>query len=84
MSSSTTKRLPRDPREVKRAAVLRVEEQLALMSCSSELREAWAALVEALALGQAPQLRECPSCGNTAMRAATRCGYCWVALTPPA
>jgi hypothetical protein len=79
----STKSVPRDPRDVARAALLRVEEQLAMANCSAGLREAWTALVEALALGPAPELRDCPSCGNTGMRAATRCGSCWVALHPP-
>lgn len=44
----------------------------------------WAELVELLALGPAPELRACPSCGAVGMRAATRCGFCWQKLEPPA
>jgi hypothetical protein len=43
---------------------------------------AWAELVRLLSLGPAPEVRECPSCGRSGMRAATRCGYCWTALPP--
>lgn len=43
----------------------------------------WAELVELLALGPAPQLLACPSCGALGMRAASRCGYCWRKLEPP-
>jgi len=49
-----------------------------------ELLESWAVLVDLLELGPAPELRECPECGRTGMRAATRCGFCWAKLTPPA
>lgn len=48
------------------------------------LRASWAALVEFLALGPAPELRACPSCGSVGMRAATRCGACWTKLEPTA
>ena len=47
-----------------------------------DLLESWAELVEALALGPEPELRDCPVCGRRGMRAATRCGYCWAKLTP--
>lgn len=43
----------------------------------------WAKLVEFLALGPTPELRECPHCGSVGMRAATRCGTCWAKLVPP-
>lgn len=82
--STSEKQQSRDPRDVARDAMVRVEEQLALTTTSPALKEAWAALVGALALGPAPELRDCPACGKSGMRAATRCGYCWVALTPPA
>jgi hypothetical protein len=42
----------------------------------------WARLVELMALGAAPQLRQCPRCGNSVRRAATRCGHCWSPLAP--
>ena len=82
--TTASNRALRDPRDTLRGAVARVGEQLAMGNPSPGLLAAWTALVDALALGSAPELRECPSCGNTGMRAATRCGYCWVALIPPA
>jgi len=42
----------------------------------------WAELVRLLALGPAPELRECPVCKHIGMRTATRCGYCWTSLLP--
>jgi hypothetical protein len=52
-------------------------------SLPNDLRASWDALVEQLALGPEPELRECPLCHHRGMRAATRCGYCWTQLTPP-
>jgi hypothetical protein len=46
------------------------------------LLESWAVLVDLLALGPAPEMRECPVCRHRGLRAATRCGFCWTALTP--
>lgn len=51
-------------------------------SAVGALTVSWARLVELMALGTAPELRECPRCGNSAMRAATRCGSCWSPLSP--
>jgi hypothetical protein len=48
-----------------------------------ELRASWGKLVDVLALGPAPELRDCPHCGTTGMREATRCGKCWAKLVPP-
>ena len=39
-------------------------------------------LVDSLALGPAPEMRECPVCKHRGLRAATRCGFCWTALAP--
>jgi hypothetical protein len=72
-----------DPSDRVRGAISRMDDQLAIGECSPELRAAWASVVEALALGPAPELRECPSCGRIGMRDATRCGHCWVKLTAP-
>ena len=47
-----------------------------------ELLLSWAELIELLALGPAPELRQCPVCKHRGMRAATRCGFCWAALVP--
>ena len=41
---------------------------------------AWTELVTLLALGSAPETRECPVCHSTGMRAASRCSRCWTAL----
>jgi len=49
----------------------------------SALLASFAALVDQLALGPEPALRECPVCKGLGMRAATLCGYCWTKLTPP-
>lgn len=46
------------------------------------LLASWEKLVEFLALGPAPELRECPFCGSIGMRPATLCGYCWRKLEP--
>ena len=51
---------------------------------ADRLRPSWASLVQALALGPEPELRECPRCGKMGMRAATRCGFCWGVLDAPA
>jgi len=48
------------------------------------LAASWRDLVEQLALGPEPELRQCPVCGNVTMRKATLCGHCWTKLTPPA
>jgi hypothetical protein len=48
------------------------------------LLTSWAELVEFLALGPPPDVRECPHCGSLGARAATRCGACWKKLVPPA
>jgi hypothetical protein len=47
------------------------------------LVRSWGRLVDFLALGPAPELRDCPHCGASGMRAATRCGRCWQKLVPP-
>lgn len=41
-------------------------------------------LVGQLALGDEPELRNCPSCGGVCMRLATVCSACWTKLTPSA
>lgn len=48
------------------------------------LLASWRKLIEYLALGPAPELRNCPYCGSSGMRAATLCGTCWKKLDPPA
>jgi hypothetical protein len=49
---------------------------------TDELRASWTALVKQLALGPAPEMRECPKCHGIGMRAASRCGNCWTKLEP--
>jgi hypothetical protein len=46
--------------------------------------QGWTAVVGLLALPLAAPLRDCPQCHRPGFLAATRCGFCWVALTPPA
>jgi hypothetical protein len=53
-------------------------------AATRELALAWAGLVDLLALGPAPEIRDCPTCHHVGMLAATRCGYCWAELAPPA
>ena|SRR5688500_681077 len=57
-----------------------IDQELVQAPPTPALRAAWAALVDVLALGPAPQTRECPACHGIGMRAASRCGQCWAAL----
>jgi hypothetical protein len=76
-----------------RATVVTIEREIAHLpgqeaddngrSPLNRLLASWNDLVEQLALGPEPEVRECPVCGHIGMRAATRCGYCWTKLTPP-
>jgi hypothetical protein len=63
-----------------RSLVSVIESELASAAPAGGLRVAWAQMVEILALGPPPELRECPICGGIGMRAATRCMYCWSSL----
>jgi hypothetical protein len=65
-----------------RAIVATIDKEIVRVPPTDELRAAWVELVDALALGPAPETRECPSCHRIGMRAASRCGFCWVALEP--
>ena len=65
-----------------RAIVAVLDEELLQVRPTPALRAAWAELVDVLALGPAPQTRECPACHGIGMRAASRCGHCWAALAP--
>lgn len=49
----------------------------------AQLKGSWQRLVQHLALGEAPAVRDCPFCGGVIMRAATRCVHCWKHVTPP-
>ena len=48
----------------------------------ASLLASWHDLLNTLALGPAPQLRDCPVCGTSGRRAATRCASCWSTLEP--
>jgi hypothetical protein len=65
-----------------RAAVAVIDQELVQAPPTPALRAAWDELVSVLALGPAPQTRECPACHGIGMRAATRCGHCWSRLEP--
>jgi hypothetical protein len=68
-----------------RALVTAIERQFAAVPPPEQLRAAWAEMVNVLALGEPPELRTCPTCGEVGMRAATRCIRCWSSLAslPP-
>lgn len=73
-----------------RIVIAAIDRELSLLPTSDDdavaaiqpLRTSWAELVELLALGPAPETRQCPICGHLGMRAATRCGNCWNKLLP--
>jgi hypothetical protein len=44
------------------------------------LRASWAELVELLALGPEPKVRQCPFCKHLVMHSATLCHHCWTKL----
>jgi hypothetical protein len=64
-----------------RSIVATIDHEMAELP-ASPLRDALTELVTVLALGPAPETRVCPACNCIGMRAASRCGYCWVALEP--
>lgn len=65
-----------------RASVAAMDQEMSQIPPPPALQAAWADLVQALALGPAPQTRECPTCHGIGMRAASRCGHCWAKLAP--
>lgn len=65
-----------------RAIVAVIDQEIVQAPPTPALKAAWAELVEVLALGPAPQTRECPTCHAVGIRAASRCGRCWAALEP--
>jgi hypothetical protein len=77
-----------------RIIVIDIERELACLARTAPVADhrtaidaltaSWATLVGLLALGDAPELRDCPYCGHSGMRAATRCGTCWSLLLLPA
>jgi len=93
MSPDLEKVFPHAARAPLRALTETIDREISL-SCRSaegernrptdELRSSWAKLVDLLALGPAPEVRECPVCQRVGMRDATLCGYCWTVLLPVA
>lgn len=82
-----------DPQRALRAAVARMDDELSRLAKGGQgadaggpkmdgLLERWAALVTLMGVAPAPELRECPTCGNVVMRAATLCSSCWSKLRP--
>ncbi|MFN0248676.1 MAG: hypothetical protein ACKV2T_17435 [Kofleriaceae bacterium] len=65
-----------------REIVAAIEHQIVQAPPTPALQSAWTELVGVLALGPAPQTRECPTCHGIGMRAASRCSNCWSALAP--
>jgi hypothetical protein len=70
-----------------RALVAHVEQALVGLApaqghTKQQLEQAWANLVSALALGDDPKVRPCPSCGRSILRVAVRCRYC-MKFSPP-
>lgn len=65
-----------------RVAVALIEREVVQAPSTPAFHAAWTDLVAALALGPAPETRECPVCKSIGMRAASRCGGCWAALGP--
>ena len=84
--------VPDAARSRQRATVAALEREISRLprqaadddrSASSGLLVSIADLVEQLALGPEPDVRECPHCKHIGMRAAMHCGYCWTRLTRP-
>jgi hypothetical protein len=79
-----------DARSAKNAklhdAVHQIEQELAGLpredGTPQKLRVLWSSLVSLMALEPLHELRECPTCKQVGMRAATRCGNCWARLAP--
>ena len=91
MSEDLERELPRGLRGRLRPLVATIDREMSRASemderennrATRDLRSSWAKLVELLALGPAPDVRECPVCRRVGMRDATRCAYCWTKLSP--
>jgi hypothetical protein len=65
-----------------RALVAVIDHEIVQVPPTPALQSAWTEFVQVLALGPAPQTRECPTCHGIGMRAASRCSHCWAALEP--
>jgi len=57
-----------------------IEREVVQSPSTPAFQAAWTELVTLLALGTAPETRECPVCHGVGMRSASRCGRCWTAL----
>ena len=64
------------------AAISRLTAESGPQPRTSALSAAWTDLVEQLALGPEPEVRECPACHRICMRNATACGHCFRLLEP--
>ena len=83
MNDGARKAGPDGARSRLRATIAAMEREAALLAGSESLKASLADLVDQLALGPEPDVRDCPVCGEIGMRAATVCSYCWTKLTPP-
>jgi hypothetical protein len=72
-----------DPDHDLRLAIAGVNKELAGLSNVTGLLASWGTLMKLLDVRPAPELRDCPVCGNVGMRAASRCGRCWAKLDAP-
>jgi len=74
-----------DPRRSRlRATAATIDDEISQLPIEDRPRlvAAWADLVEQLALGPEPEVRQCPACHRTCMRDATACGHCFRPLPP--
>jgi hypothetical protein len=69
-----------DPRTRLRTLIAAVDRELVAGTAAAGLTSAFAALVEALALGPEPAMRSCPACQAPCRAEAQRCGFCWALL----
>jgi hypothetical protein len=80
-------KLPDNERARLRGLVATIDREISRLPRSATdatdgLIVSWAELVKVLALGPAPEVRECPVCKHIGMLEATLCGYCWTKLSP--
>ena len=91
--SSTLSSRPDAAHSRLRATIATIEREISCLpkqatddggSPANRLLASWTDLVDQLAMGPEPAVRECPVCKHIGMRAARLCGYCWTKLAPPA
>lgn len=68
-----------DPRTRLRTLIAAVDDAL-VTTPAPAVAAAFAALVEAMALGPEPATRACPKCQAPCRADAQRCGFCWELL----